>query len=209
MTGNQDNKETQMSTDRLDMITWTAPADDVAAIAGKTLTGGGTEIMRGERVVVGYVAGKKMVVRVAGRPALAVLADAYDAAKVELTARRQAEASRAAADLADRKAAAIAACPTDHETVTTRKWGNGDLMSACYVAADGTEIIASDLLDDHGCGVWYIPAADMAKARETKAAEVKAQAERASQPARKPLPRSMQPCPRCGTYCGGDCAAYD
>lgn len=51
---------------------------------------------------------------------------------------------------------AIAACPEGYVVATERKWANGDLCAACYVV-EGQEVIASDLLDDHGCGVWYIP----------------------------------------------------
>lgn len=60
-------------------------------------------------------------------------------------------------------AAAQAACPAGF--VPCRQvWSNGDMMSACYRTEDGIEVIASDLIENHG--VWYyLPVADVEEAR--------------------------------------------
>jgi len=54
-------------------------------------------------------------------------------------------------------------CPAGF-VVCTQKWSNGDLCSALYVTEDGTEVLGSDLLENHG-GFYWIDAAEVAKAR--------------------------------------------
>jgi hypothetical protein len=74
-----------------------------------------------------------------------------------------------------------ATCPAG-SVPCRQKWSNGDLMSACYVAEDGTEVLASDLLENHR-GWYWIPADRIAEAR------AKADAERAAKDERREAAR--------------------
>lgn len=128
-------------------------------------------------------------IKVAGKPrALKIrLADKPDLAA--LVAKRQQVIDDAkAAELADRKAkedSVKATCPADHECVT-RKWANGDLCSACYVTADGVEVLDSDLLESSGMGIWYLPKStcDVARA-QVKSASDKRSAEQMAESKRR------------------------
>jgi len=65
---------------------------------------------------------------------------------------------------------ALAECPTGH-TIATCNWSNGDLCTAEYETADGTKILASDLLESHH-GWYYLPSETATIEKEKSEAKV-------------------------------------
>jgi hypothetical protein len=129
--------------------------------------------------------GQNVIVRVATRPFLAALVAPLIEGQLAAKAAQQ-EAMAAAAQT---RAAAIAACPADH-VAAEQLWSNGDLCAAEYRVIGGeyagVQLLESDMLTDHGCGVYYVSAAAVAKKQADQArVTARKQADQARVTARK------------------------
>ena len=128
---------------------------------------------------------KRIAVSCDERPLLLELAvNAITRKQAESDARDAFWAAERAPVIADRDAkrpAAIANCPADHTVATKVLWTNGDLCAAAY-EVDGLEVLHHDQLDDHGCGVYYIPTAKVAAVQAKRDAEQAQPAVELSQP---------------------------
>lgn len=109
-----------------------------------------------------------LLIKLEGRPELVAALERARVIRDEKDAADKAEQEKRAAE----RSAYIDACPPKHEPCT-RNWANGDLMSAEYVAPDGTTILDSDLLEGK-YGIYYIESDKLDRQRAAR----KAQADR-------------------------------